>query len=339
MLGLVIAVSLALPGSVLATRTLVHVLNRQSKHQPINPDLPHHAGRAGTPTMGGVAFLTTAIAATLLGVIGSRSILTWQLAVAVAATLGAALVGLADDLAKIRRRANGGLTQRQKMIGVVVVGVTVGTACVLAETGDLIFIPFRSSPLRLAPPLVILLAVALVAAVTNAVNLTDGLDGLAGGASAVTFAALAVIGYWIFRHPIYGIQGALGLAALAAALGAACAGFLWWNTHPASVFMGDVGALGLGAALATISMLLGMAAYLPLLGALFLVETCSVIVLVTAFRVFGRRPFRAPMHHHFEDPQHPEKEPTLVMRLWLFHGCCVAITLAVFYGSWLSTQG
>jgi phospho-N-acetylmuramoyl-pentapeptide-transferase len=335
MISLVLAAIVALLASIGLTKLLIDLLDRRRHHQPINPDLPHHAGRAQTPTMGGLAIIASALMAipisqiSVSGTLGSRALVVCFAIVATGA------VGLADDVTKLRMDRNGGLTRIQKMVGVVVAGTAVGLATVAVGGAPPLLVPFVSSTITLESVPTVVLAIVLVAATTNAVNLTDGLDGLAGGASVLSFGALALAGYWIFRHPEYDVDGALGVAVLCAAIAAACIGFLWWNTSPASIFMGDVGALALGGALAAAALQLGLVLLLPLIGGLFVIEALSVIVLGIAFKRFGRRPFHAPIHHEFEDRKNPRKEPTVVMRLWIFHAVCVAMSLAILYGDWL----
>ena len=169
--------------------------------------------------------------------------------------------------------------------------------------------------IRLRPVGWVLFSVLVIMAVTNGVNLTDGLDGLAAGSSIFAFASFTIIGFWAFRNPlVYGVEHALDLAVVAAAMLGGCAGFLWWNAHPAKIFMGDTGSLAIGAALAGLALTLNTMLLLPIIGALFVVETLSVIIQVFSFRVFGRRVFRmAPIHHHYELRGWPET--TVIVRL------------------------
>ena len=179
------------------------------------------------------------------------------------------------------------------------------------------------------------LAVLLILATTNAVNLTDGLDGLAAGSSILSFAAFVVIGFWAFRHPdVYQLPHALDLSVVAAAMLGACAGFLWWNAAPAQIIMGDTGALAIGAALACLALTTNTELLLPIIGGLFVIETLSVIIQVTSFRLFHRRVFRmAPIHHHFELGGWPET--TVIVRFWLLAGLCAALALGLFYADFI----
>ena len=156
-------------------------------------------------------------------------------------------------------------------------------------------------------------------------NLTDGLDGLAAGSAIFGFAAFVVIGFWGFRHQsIYGDQSFLDLAVVAASMLGACTGFLWWNAAPARIFMGDTGALAIGAALACLALSTNTGLLLVLICGLNVIETVSVIVQVGSFRLTGRRVFRmAPIHHHFELGGWPET--TVIVRFWILAGLCTAL--------------
>jgi phospho-N-acetylmuramoyl-pentapeptide-transferase len=185
----------------------------------------------------------------------------------------------------------------------------------------------------------VVLAVIIFYATTNAVNLPDGLDGLAAGASIFAFAAYTVIAFWGFRHTaIYSDESFLDTAVVAAAMGASVAGFLWWNAAPARIFMGDTGALAIGAGLAALSLSTNTILLLPIIGGLFVMETVSVILQVGSFRMFGRRIFRmAPLHHHFELSGWPET--TVIIRLWIVAGLFTALALGIYYADFVRLPG
>ena len=170
-------------------------------------------------------------------------------------------------------------------------------------------------------------------------NLTDGLDGLAAGSSTQCFAVLAIIGYWVSRHPkIYHVHSALDLAIVAIALAGAALGFLWWNAAPAKIFMGDTGSLALGAGLAALCLSMDVTLLLVVLGGLFVVETVSVILQVASFRLFHRRIFKmAPIHHHFDLKGWPET--TVTVRFWIFAALCAALALGIFYVDFIRVGG
>ena len=183
----------------------------------------------------------------------------------------------------------------------------------------------------------------MMAAASNGVNLTDGLDGLAVGSAAQVFGAFVVIAFWQFRHQVFYDLRATGsdpfeIALVAAALFGACAGFLWWNTAPAKIFMGDTGSIMLGGAMAVLAILLNTQLLLILLGGLYVVETLSVILQVAWFKQTGKRVFlMAPVHHHFELAGWAEY--TVIVRFWVLSGLSVAFGLGLFYADFLSKGG
>jgi phospho-N-acetylmuramoyl-pentapeptide-transferase len=263
---------------------LVTVLTRVGAGQMVQEYSPEtHREKAGTPTMGGLLFCLMAVAVWLAI---DRSQAGF---VIVYALVGGASVGLLDDLANVRGLGSLGLGVRQKLVLQVVVGVAVGFGLhAVGATGQAL--P-GAGMVNLGWWIVPLAAIAVVAT-TNAVNLTDGVDGLAASCMAIALVgALAVaVAY-----------GAGSAAILAAALLGTLVAFLVFNWHPARIFMGDTGALGLGAALTAVCVEVHLLWLLPLLGIVFVVETASVIANVTAITRFQRRIFRAsPLHHHFE---------------------------------------
>jgi phospho-N-acetylmuramoyl-pentapeptide-transferase len=191
----------------------------------------------------------------------------------------------------------------------------------------------------------LILATAIIFSTTNAVNVTDGLDGLAGGSALFGCMAFTVIAFWNFRNqPIYVANGGtinpLDLAVFAVAFAGACAGFLWWNAAPAKIFMGDVGALGLGAALALLALTTNTALLLPIICGLNVMEAGSVGLQMIVYRASGRkkRLFRlSPIHHHFELKGWPET--TVIIRFWIISGIFVAVALGIFYTDFASFPG
>jgi phospho-N-acetylmuramoyl-pentapeptide-transferase len=256
-------------------------------------------------------------------------------------------VGFADDWIKITRARNLGLNKRMKVLGLLAVAITFGVLCV-RYTGQHTTLSFtRYSSFETSTFLDIdfgsvgwvVWSVLLIMAATNGVNLTDGLDGLAAGSSLFSFAAFTIIGFWAFRNPeVYDVEHALDLAVLAAAMLGGCTGFLWWNAHPARIFMGDTGSLAIGAGLAGLALTLNTALLLPIVGALFVVETLSVMIQVFSFRTFGRRVFRmAPIHHHYELNGWPET--TVIVRFWIVAGLATALALGLFYADFTTLPG
>ncbi len=314
-----------------------------------------HSHKAGTPTMGGVIILISVLGATLLwGAIGQVYI--W-LILLVTAWMGA--FGFADDYIKVVKRDKSGLPARIKLIGQVSIGIILGSVLyfhplfqeVRAQT-YLPFIPFVDSvrfdyaffqewlgtDLDLGWIVYIPVAVFIVTAVSNAVNLTDGLDGLAAGVTAIVGLGLSALVYSAgrvdfaeFLNIIY-LRGASELVVFAIAMAAACFGFLWHNGYPASVFMGDTGSLALGAAVGALALMIRIELLLPLLCAIYFIETLSVVIQTSYFKYTrrktgtGKRVFRmAPIHHHFEAMG--VHEAKIAVRFWIVTAITVIASL------------
>jgi phospho-N-acetylmuramoyl-pentapeptide-transferase len=339
-LALLIAASVGLLTALVLTPLLIAWLRTHGVGQQIREDGPQgHFTKAGTPTMGGLAIMAAALA----GYLGAHTetVFTNRGLLAMVTIGAAALVGFADDWVKVRRHRSLGLNKRAKTLGQLVVAVGFACACVywLKVDTHLSFTRYTSTRIELSHVGWVIWAVLIFLAATNAVNLTDGLDGLAAGSSIFSFAAFTIIGFEQLRHfNIYRNPGSLDEAVIASALLGACAGFLWWNAAPARIFMGDTGALGIGAALAVLALLENVDLLLPIIGGLFVIETLSVIIQVGAFRAFHRRVFRmAPIHHHFELAGWPEI--TVIVRFWILAGLCTALALGIFYADFLSRGG
>ncbi|HEX6235965.1 MAG TPA: phospho-N-acetylmuramoyl-pentapeptide-transferase [Acidimicrobiales bacterium] len=340
MIPLVLAGAMSLMLSLLGTRYLIEWLKAHRVGQPIHEDVPDgHTTKAGTPTMGGVAIVIAAVvgygAAHLhRGLVFTRSGVLVMLAIA-----GAAVVGALDDWIKVSEERNLGLSKGAKMGGLLVVGSGFAVACVVwtdVET-TLSFTRWSEPGLGLGDVGWSIWAVLLILGTTNAVNLTDGLDGLAAGSAVYAFLTLTVIAFWAFRHPdLYMVGDALDLAVISVAMVGGITGFLWWNAPPAQVFMGDTGSLAIGAGMAALALALNVQLLLPIIGALFVFETLSVIVQVGSFRMFGRRVFRmAPVHHHFELGGWPET--TVIIRFWILAIMSMAVALGMYYADFIST--
>jgi phospho-N-acetylmuramoyl-pentapeptide-transferase len=351
---LLMAGALSLAMSLVGTKALMEILIRRRIGQPIREDGPQgHLTKAGTPTMGGVAIVISAATAwvvsdLLLKLTNRGTVFTRSGILVMGAIVGAAAVGFVDDWIKVTRERNLGLNKRAKTIGLLLVafGFPIGMVTLTAQHTTLSFTRFDAPGIELGEWGWVAFAALLILASTNAVNLTDGLDGLAGGSAILSFSAFTVIGFWAFRHgPEYPLENlydtphALDLAVVAASMAGACIGFLWWNAAPARIFMGDTGALAIGAALATLALALNAQLLLVIIGGLYVVETLSVIVQVAAFRLFGgRRVFRmAPVHHHFELGGWPET--TVIIRLWIVAGLLTALAVGVFYFDFLGATG
>jgi phospho-N-acetylmuramoyl-pentapeptide-transferase len=301
--------------------------------QPIRSDGPQsHFVKAGTPTMGGALILLTITLSTLLwGDLRNRYI--WLL-LGVLIAFGA--IGWYDDWIKIVRRDPNGMRSRDKYLLQSIVGLLAGlflfyTATVPAATT--LYLPLLK---HFALPLhwgFVILAYFWIVGFSNAVNLTDGLDGLAIMPTVLVAAALGVFAYAagnsVFSQylQIPAIPGAGEIAIFCAAIAGAGLGFLWFNTYPAMVFMGDIGALALGAALGAIAVIVRQELILVVMGGIFVIETLSVMIQVASFKLTGKRVFRmAPIHHHFELKGWPE--PRVIVRFWIISVVLVLVGLA-----------
>jgi phospho-N-acetylmuramoyl-pentapeptide-transferase len=339
---LLLAAGLAGVSSIVGTKLLIDWLIAHKVGQPIHEDVPEgHTVKAGTPTMGGIAIVVAAVIGYLAAHVRSNLVFTRTGVLVMTCIVGAGLVGLLDDWIKVRNERNLGLTKSAKTAGLLVVAIAFAVTTVLwtdVET-TLSFTRWNSPGWDLGTVGWCVWAVVLIYATTNGVNLTDGLDGLAAGSSIFAFSCLMVIGFWAFRHfSTYQINHALDIAVVAAAMVGACAGFLWWNAAPARIFMGDTGALAIGAGIAALVLTLNVQLLLLILGALYVTESASVILQIGSFRIFRRRIFRmAPIHHHFELGGWPET--TVIIRFWLLAGMCMALALGLFYADFIGTGG
>ncbi|WCO65224.1 phospho-N-acetylmuramoyl-pentapeptide-transferase [Iamia majanohamensis] len=349
MIALLMAAGVALACSLVGTRFLIVWLRQRGIGQPIHEDVPDaHKGKAGTPTMGGIAIVVGAVVGYLVAHTRQGLPFTASGLLLVGLIIGAGAVGMADDWIKISQERNLGLSKAAKSIGLltVAVGFSVLAVTVTDVHTNLSFTRFDNfEDLDLGPVLWCVWAVLLIVGCTNAVNLTDGLDGLAGGSAIFGFAAFTVIAFWAFRNAgqagalaNYQIPDALDLAVVAAALVGSTTGFLWWNATPARIFMGDTGSLAIGGGLAGLALLLNTQLLLPIIGGLFVFETMSVIVQVAAFRAFGKRPFRmAPIHHHYEFAGWPQT--TIIVRFWILAGLSTAIALGLYLADYIHLTG
>jgi phospho-N-acetylmuramoyl-pentapeptide-transferase len=281
-----------------------------------------HKIKQGTPTMGGLLILSVTTVAFLA--FGERTAVGLTVLIV---TLACAGIGFLDDFAKIRNRRSLGLSGRYKLALMVPITVFIG---VMADREDLstrVFLPLLDVHVELGPVWYVLVFCVLAGA-TNAVNLTDGLDGLAAGTMAIAalcYTAMAVVG-WI----VLGDVVRLDIAIFCAALLGGCIGFLWYNSFPADVFMGDTGSLGLGGALAALAVFTKTELLLVLIGGIFVAEALSVIIQVISFQRFGRRVFLiAPIHHHFE--MKAWSETKIIVRFWILASLCAGAAFVLYY--------
>jgi phospho-N-acetylmuramoyl-pentapeptide-transferase len=313
-----------------------HFIQRLLRHQigqSVRDDGPQsHLSKAGTPTMGGALILFAILISTLLWAnLNNRFV--W---IVLTVTLAFGLIGWVDDYRKVIQRNSKGLPAKEKYAWQSLVGLGAAlwlfsTAQAPAETQ--LIVPFFKN---IAIPLgigFIFLTYFVIVGTSNAVNLTDGLDGLAIMPTVLVAGALSIFayasGHYTFAEylAIPFISGAGELVVFCAAIVGAGLGFLWFNTYPAQVFMGDVGALALGAALGTVAVIVRQELVLLIMGGVFVAETVSVMLQVASFKLTGRRIFRmAPLHHHFELKGWPE--PRVIVRFWIITVVLVLVGLA-----------
>ena len=338
MIAVLIAGAVAMVLSLFGTRALISFFDRIGKGQPILGSADHgpvhHMKKQGTATMGGIAIMLSAFigwaTAHLRGgiALSDQAMIMW----AICGVLS--VIGFLDDYLKVHRAQNRGIFWKKK--GYITFGLVVAMMTwLLLGTGvseTLSFTRFDFPGWQLSPVLWVVWTSLMVWATTNAVNVTDGLDGLAAGSALFGFLAFTVIAYWAFRNPdIYNLVNPLDLAVFSAAMAGACGGFLWWNAAPARIFMGDVGALGIGAALGLLAVTTNTHMLLPLICALNVMEAGSVALQMGVFKASGRkkRLFRmSPIHHHFELLGWPET--TVIIRFWILSGICVAVAVGMF---------
>ena len=312
---------------------LIRHLTAQKAGQVIRDDGPQsHLSKAGTPTMGGTLILLSVAIATLLWMDPANR-LVW-IVLGVMLSFGA--VGFYDDYKKLVLKDSRGLPARwkyfwQSLFGLAAALTLFATATVPAETA--LFVPlFKTVALPLGG-FFVAIAYFMIVGFSNAVNLTDGLDGLAIMPSVLVAVALGIFAYLSGNAVFSGyldipsIPGAGELAIFCGALAGAGLGFLWFNTYPAQVFMGDVGALAIGAALGCIAVIVRQEIVLLVMGGVFVMETASVMLQVASFKLTGKRIFRmAPIHHHFELKGWPE--PRVIVRFWIISVMLMLIGLA-----------
>jgi phospho-N-acetylmuramoyl-pentapeptide-transferase len=329
----ILGVLTALAITLLVGPRMIRMLEQYQIGQAVRDDGPQsHLGKAGTPTMGGALILVGIITSTLLwGDLRNRYV--W---VVLLVTVAFGAVGWVDDYRKVVEKDPRGLPARWKYFWQSVAGLAAAvylytSSATPAETQ--LIVPFVKSVAIALGPLYVLVAYFVIVGASNAVNLTDGLDGLAILPSVMVGGALAIIAYLAghaefapYLHIPY-IAGAGELVVFCGALAGAGLGFLWFNTYPAMVFMGDVGALALGAALGVIAVIVRHELVFFIMSGVFVMETVSVILQVASFKATGKRIFRmAPIHHHFELKGWPE--PRVIVRFWIITVMLVLFGLA-----------
>jgi phospho-N-acetylmuramoyl-pentapeptide-transferase len=329
----ILAVLTALIISFVVGPAMIRRLSQFKIGQTVRDDGPQtHLAKAGTPTMGGALILVAVAIATLLWAkLDNRYV--W---VVLLTTLAFGLVGLVDDYRKLVLRDPKGLPARWKYLWQSLIGALAAVALYLTVQDPIetqLLLPFFKDAVLDLGPFFIVFAYFVVVGSSNAVNLTDGLDGLAILPTVLVAGALAVFAYASGHLHIANylliphLPGVGELAVFCGALVGAGLGFLWFNAYPAQVFMGDVGALALGAALGIVAVCVRQEIALLIMGGVFVMETVSVVLQVASFKLTGRRIFRmAPLHHHFELKGWPE--PRVIVRFWIVTVILVLVGLS-----------
>lgn len=361
---LLLGSALALAFSLFLTPLFIRLFGKIGWGQFIRQDGPKtHFVKRGTPTMGGIVI----ILAIVFGYFGAHLIeqqpVTQSAVLVIGLMVGLGLVGFLDDFSKIRRQQSLGLTPRAKVIGQIVVAGVFGVLSVsfpdengqtaaalgisLVRNADVVsFVEWGQIAAIVA---FAIWATLIIVGTSNAVNLTDGLDGLASGSTILVFVAYVMITFWQFNqscfrtfvdeenfYKCYEVRDSLELTAVAAIASASLIGFLWWNTSPARIFMGDTGSLGLGGGVAALALFSRTELLLPIVGGLFVILTGSVIIQRLYFKATGGKRvfYSSPLHHHYEIKGWAEV--TIVVRFWLIAGLFAAVGAGLFYLEWLS---
>ncbi|MCO1339207.1 phospho-N-acetylmuramoyl-pentapeptide-transferase [Kocuria polaris] len=366
MIALLMGASLALILTLVGTPLLIKLLVYKRYGQFVRDDGPtsHHTKR-GTPTMGG-AMIVLAVVLSYFITHGIRALTsdhatgpTTSGLLLMFLMVGMGLVGFVDDFIKISKQRSLGLRAWEKILGQAVVGIGFALLALqfpnekgltpastqVSFIRDIPWLDFAFFGPIIGAILFVIWSNLIVTATTNGVNVTDGLDGLAAGASIMVFGAYTLMGIWQYNQSCgssraigsvcYEVRDPMDLALLGAILCGALIGFLWWNTSPAHIFMGDTGSLAIGGALAAFAILSRTELLLVVLAGLFVLITLSVIIQVGYFKISGgKRVFlMAPLQHHFE--LKGWAEVTVVVRFWILAGLFVAAGLGIFYAEWV----
>jgi phospho-N-acetylmuramoyl-pentapeptide-transferase len=328
-----LAVATAMLASLILGPWMIGRLKMLHMTQQIRDDGPKaHMGKAGTPTMGGLLIMLCILISILMW--GDlKNIYIWTMIVALA---GFGVIGLLDDYLKILKRNHKGLRAYQKFGLQIALALAIGTFLYMNPKdpyADVLSIPFFKKWLFDLGLLYIPFSVVVMVGSSNAVNLTDGIDGLAIGLIAVAVLANGVLVY-ISGHKglaqylqVLFLPGTGELTVFCGAMFGAALGFLWFNSYPADVFMGDIGSLSLGGALGTLAVITKHEIVLAIVGGIFVIETISVMLQVASFKLTGKRVFRmAPIHHHFELKGWPE--PKVIVRFWIVGIMLALLSLA-----------
>jgi len=357
--------------SIFGTPLAIKAFTALRADQPIRAEGPQaHLAKKGTPTMGGVVFILATVVAYIAGHLTLTTLPDAQMrptgptttaVVLLGLFVGTGMLGFLDDYLKVAKRNSAGLNKRAKLIGQTLLGAFFGIIALYYPSTKVPGRPLASQTvasshlsfvkdidwLNLGKIGAVVFFIFVVMAMSNAVNLTDGLDGLATGASIMVIGTYMAIAFWQYRHwcsdptyrgwdtYCYQARDPLEIALIAGAAAGALFGFLWWNTSPARIFMGDTGALALGSLIAGLAAATRTILLVPLLGALFTLIMVTWIIQIGSYRTRGKRVFRmVPLQHHFELAGW--SEVNIVVRFWIIAGLGVAAALALFYADFLA---
>jgi len=321
--SVVLAAAVAFLVTVALGSTFIRFLQSRKFGQFVREEGPQtHLIKAGTPTMGGVVMLMGLVAALL--VVARPNAATFATLLLVTVVAG---IGFYDDWQKISKKRPEGLSARYKF-GLLMLAVVLADVLAIYYVGvtQTVLVPYFDLSLVLGPGIVGIalfsgFLLLVIAGTTNAVNLTDGLDGLAAGAGALALLSYTAIAFLERQYDVAIVCGAMVGAII---------GFLWYNSHPADIFMGDTGSLAIGGVLAAAAVLTKTELLLPVIGGLFVVEALSVMIQVAVFKLTGKRVFKmAPIHHHFEFLGWEENK--VVVRFWILQAACSAFGFFLYY--------
>ena len=348
MIGIIVAGAISFICVILSTYIGVNYFKPRNIGQPIQKEVVFHDHKKGTPTMGGVFIIFGTYSGYILSHINFWTIgagfkvefIDINPVILISLSLGTlmACVGLIDDLLKVRKNRNLGLRARNKIfLQILVASITSFYFYYLDYSSTFYFFSGFGFEVGFLKWIIITF---LIVGITNSVNLTDGLDGLVAGSSSVSFGGILIISFWIFRHPEYYSSFMnneildLDLSILISALAGSALGFLWWNTNPAKIIMGDVGSHFIGSMFPIILISIGADGLILFFCFLYIFEALSVIIQVSSFKLNQKRIFKmTPIHHHFE--MSGWAETTIIVRFWIINGIFIVIGLGLFYGDWV----
>ncbi|KFI45604.1 Phospho-N-acetylmuramoyl-pentapeptide-transferase [Bifidobacterium bohemicum] len=364
MISLIIGIVVSLLVVILGTPMLIRLVHRLHYGQYIRQDGPQsHLVKRGTATMGGLVINLAVLAgwgaSAIYRYITRHTPVSWSAVLVLFAMLSMGCLGFIDDFAKVRKKQNTGLSVGGKFFGQFVFSTIYAVLALVVPTKsgfpsaqagisfiERPFISFEFAGRVVAIVLFILWVNFLMTAWTNAVNLTDGLDGLACGSSMISLGGYTIIAFWQSyhvkgaAHPGFGyaVSDPLDLTIIAACAAVACFGFLWYNSNPATIFMGDTGSLALGGLFAALSIATHTEFLAVIIGGLYVIEACSDVIQVGCFKLTHKRVFKmAPIHHHFELLGWGEAK--VVVRFWMIEFIFVLIGIMLFYANWASLSG